>query len=176
MIRWFLRSIADPRVERYLLASEGERIEDEVRHHWVVYVFPAVEVLLALALMVGFLFTDMRVALAVALLATALAGHGGWRALTSYKDRFVVTNMRVFRVSGVATQRRATMPISRILDITVETTMTGRLLHYGHLMFESAAREQGVRDIRYVGDPDARDLTIQRVIQRSGLRSARRLH
>lgn len=176
MIRWFLRSIADPRVEKYLLVSEGERIEDEVRHHWIVYVLPVGELLLALGLLVLFLFTDMRVAWAVALLAVGLAVHGGWKALNWYKDRFVVTNMRVFRVRGVITQRRATMPISRILDITVEKTMTGRTLHYGHFVFESAAQEQGVRDIRYVGDPDERDLTIQRVIQQSGLRGPRKVH
>lgn len=176
MIRWFLRSIADPRVEKYLLVSEGERIEDEVQHHWIVYLLPAAELFLALLLMVGFLFTDMRVAWAVALLAMGLVVHAGWKALNWYKDRFVVTNMRVFRVRGVVTQRRATMPISRILDITVEKTATGRMLHYGHFVFESAAQEQGVRDIRYVGEPDERDLTIQRVIQQSGLRGPRRVH
>ena len=39
---------------------------------------------------------------------------------------------------------------------------------YGHFVFESAAQEQGLRDIRFVGYPDKRDLTIQRVVQRSG--------
>ena len=38
-------------------------------------------------------------------------------------------------------------------------------------MFESAAQDQGLRDIRFVGRPGERDLTIQRVIKRSGLRS-----
>ena len=175
MIRWLLRSLADPEVQRYLLVSEGERIEDEVCHHWVVYVLPVAELVLALALMVGFLFTDTRVAWAVALLAVGLVAHAGWKALNWYRDRFVVTNLRVFRVRGVLTQSRATMPISRILDITVERTVSGRMLGYGHFVFESAAQEQGVRDIRYVGDPDGRDLTIQRVIQQSGLRGPRTL-
>ena len=40
----------------------------------------------------------------------------------------------------------------------------------GTSCFESAAQEQGLRDIRYVGRPDERDLSIQRVVQRSGLR------
>jgi hypothetical protein len=52
--------------------------------------------------------------------------------------------------------------------------MTGRLLGYGHFTFESAAQDQGLRDIRFVGDPDARDLAIQRVVQRAGLRGAPR--
>jgi hypothetical protein len=89
------------------------------------------------------------------------------------RDRFVITNMRVFRVHGVLAQHLATMPLSRILDISVRKPLLGRMLGYGHFCFESAAQEQGLRDIRYVGDPDARDLAIQRVVQRSGLRGPR---
>jgi uncharacterized membrane protein YdbT with pleckstrin-like domain len=85
-------------------------------------------------------------------------------------DRFVITNMRVFRIRGVLSRKLATVPIIRILDITVKEPVIGRMLGYGHFVFESAAQEQGLRVIRYVGDPDERDLTIQRVIQRSGLR------
>ena len=48
--------------------------------------------------------------------------------------------------------------------------MLGKIFDYGHLVFESAAQAQGLRDIRYVAHPAERDLTIQRVIQRSGLR------
>ena len=65
----------------------------------------------------------------------------------------------------------ATMPIARILDISVRPTFLGQLLGYGHFVFESAAQDQGLRDIRYVGRPEQRDLTIQRVIQRAGLRA-----
>jgi uncharacterized membrane protein YdbT with pleckstrin-like domain len=78
--------------------------------------------------------------------------------------------MRVFRVSGLISRRRATMPIDRILDITVDKPLPGRILGYGHFVFESAAQDQGLKEIRYVGRPDERDLTIQRVVQRSGRR------
>ena len=62
------------------------------------------------------------------------------------------------------------MPMTRILDISLEQPLLGKALDYGHLVFESAAQAQGLRDIRYVAHPAERDLTIQRVIQRSGLR------
>jgi hypothetical protein len=68
------------------------------------------------------------------------------------------------------------MPLLRILDITVVKPMTGRVFGYGHFTFESAAQDQGLRDIRYVGNPDARDLAIQRVVQRAGLRGAPRVN
>jgi hypothetical protein len=62
------------------------------------------------------------------------------------------------------------MPLGRILDITVVKPLQGRMLGYGHFTFESAAQAQGLRDIHFVPRPDERDLTIQRVVQRSGLR------
>ena len=39
---------------------------------------------------------------------------------------------------------------------------------------DNAAQEQGLREIRFVARPDERDLSIQRVVQRSGLRGPRR--
>jgi hypothetical protein len=73
----------------------------------------------------------------------------------------------------VLSQKLATMPLGRILDISVEKPFTGRLLNYGHFVFESAAQEQGLREIRFVGRPYQRDLVIQRVVQRAGLRGPR---
>jgi hypothetical protein len=76
-------------------------------------------------------------------------------------------------VNGILTQHIATMPITRILDISVKRSIPGRIFGYGHFIFESAAQAQGLRDIRTVGRVDERDLTIQRVVQRAGLRGPR---
>ncbi|MBA2445107.1 MAG: PH domain-containing protein [Nocardioidaceae bacterium] len=165
-----MSGVFDPDIRRHLLREEGEVIVDEVRHHWVVYVRPIAEVTLALGLLLAVPFIDMDLAWFPFALALVIVSHAAWRALSEHMDRFVITNMRVFRIRGVLSRTLATMPISRILDITVEKPLLGRLLSYGHFVFESAAQEQGLKDIRYVGDPDLRDLTIQRVVQRSGLR------
>ncbi|MGN0064249.1 MAG: PH domain-containing protein [Nocardioides sp.] len=168
-----LAAVTDPDIRRHLLREEGEVIVDEVRHHWVVYLLPAVEALAALAVLCTLPFVSPQLAWLPFLVALGLLGHGGWRALTEHMDRFVITNMRVFRVNGVLSQQLATMPLSRILDITVVKPLHGRLFGFGHFVFESAAQEQGLRDIRYVGRPDERDLSIQRVVQRAGLRGPR---
>ena len=173
MLGWLWRTFADPQVHKHLLVEEGERVVDEVRHHWVVYERSMLELLGAVAAFVLFLFSDVDIAWLPLLVGVGLAGHAGWRALNFHMDRFVITNMRVFRVHGVFTQRLATMPIARILDISVEKPLMGRLMGYGHFIFESAAQEQGLKDIRYVGRPDERDLTIQRVIAQAGLRGPR---
>jgi hypothetical protein len=172
-VGWLTRTFADPHVTTHLLRDEGEVVVDEVFKHWAVYLRPAVETVLALPVLVAAVFVPMAIAGVLLLLAAALGAHGAWTALTAYTDRFVITNMRVFRVRGVLAQRMATMPLGRILDITVHKPLTGRVLGYGHFVFESAAQEQGLRDIRFVGRPDERDLAIQRVVQRAGLRGGR---
>lgn len=168
-----LSTITEPDIRKHLLREEGEVIVDEVCKHWVVYLRPAIETALALALLVAFPFLAIDLAWFPFILALALLAHAGWKAWQARMDRFVITNMRVFRVNGVLSQQLATMPLSRILDITVAKPLIGRILGYGHFIFESAAQEQGLRDIRHVGRPDERDLAIQRVVQRSGLRGPR---
>ena len=168
-----LASVTEPDIRRHLLREEGEVIVDEVSKHWVAYVRPGVEWLAALALLLLVPFVHPDLAWLPFTVVVALLLHGGWLALQARVDRFVITNMRVFRVHGVLSRQLATMPLSRILDITVAKPLIGRILGYGHFVFESAAQEQGLRDIRFVGRPDDRDLAIQRVVQRSGLRGPR---
>jgi hypothetical protein len=173
---WLPRFLLDPQIGRHLLRDEGEVIVDEVRKHWVVYVVPALIGTAGLFFLGLFLFSSVAVAWLPLVAGLALFAWAGWRALAENMDRFVITNMRVFRVKGVLARSLATMPLGRILDITVVKPMTGRVLGYGHFTFESAAQDQGLRDIRFVGNPDARDLAIQRVVQRSGLRGAPRIN
>lgn len=170
MVGWLWRAFAEPNVGRRLLRRENEVVVDEVRHHWVVYTQPVLELFLGLALIAVGVFYSLEAAWLPWVIAIGLFLHAGWRALNEHVDRFVITNMRVFRVRGVFSQSSATMPLRRILDITVEKPFAGRLLGYGHFIFESAAQEQGLREIKYVSRPDQRDLTIQEVVQRSGLR------
>lgn len=167
------RVLSDPQIGRHLLRDEGEVIVDEVRKHRIVYVVPVLAGVLGLAFLVLFLMADPGIAWLPLAIGLALLAWAGWRALASNLDRFVITNMRVFRVKGVLARSLATMPLGRILDITVVKPMTGRLLGYGHFTFESAAQDQGLREIRFVGRPDERDLAIQRVVQRAGLRGPR---
>ena len=168
-----IRSFTDPDIAKHLLREEGEVIVDEVRRHWAAYVRPVLETVLACVLFVATAFAPADVSAVPMVLGLAALAHAVWLALREARDRFVVTNMRVFRVHGVLSSSLATMPLTRILDITVKKPLHGRLLGFGHFVFESAAQEQGLRDIRYVGHPDARDLVIQRVVQRSGLRGPR---
>lgn len=159
-----------PDVHPHLLLDEGEDLADEVHHHPIVYVLPRLEMLAGLLLCVSPLFVGPRVGWLLLAVAAALLAHGWWGVLARARDVFVITNMRVFRISGVFNTRKSILPLTRILDITVVKPLLGRLLGYGHFVFESAAHEQNMHDIRHVPKPDLRDQTIQRVIQKAGLR------
>jgi membrane protein YdbS with pleckstrin-like domain len=163
--------VFDPKVRRHLIADEGEVVIDEVRHHWVVFFVPMLEVGLATALLVAMLWMSINFAGLLLVVVLVLLAHAFWRFLTEHRDRFVITNMRVMRIRGVFSQTVATTPIMRILDITLAKPIIGRMFGYGHFIFESAAQDQGFREIKFVSRPDERDLTIQRVIQRTGLRA-----
>ena len=168
-----MSAFGSPDISRHLLRDEGEVVVDEVEHHWMAYTRPAIEAALAFVLLVASLVVSLEVAWLLLVVGFVIALHAGWATLRERRDRFVVTNMRVFRIHGVLSTRLATMPLSRILDITVDKPLSGRIFGFGHFVFESAAQEQGLREIRYVGRPDERDLTIQRVVQRAGLRGPR---
>lgn len=170
MLRWLLDRLPEQEVDRHLLADTGEHVIDLVRHHPVVYWRAVAEAAGVVGLWGLALVGPIALGWLFIVAALVLAVHALYLVLREHRDVFVITNMRVFRASGVFSVRIATMPISRILDITVEKPLLGRILGYGHFVFESAAQAQGLRDIRYIGDPDERDLTIQRVVQAAGLR------
>jgi PH (Pleckstrin Homology) domain-containing protein len=173
VLRWLRSFVPDPEIRGHLLREEGEVVVDEVAHHWVSYVRSVLWAVLGVLLLAWSVLTDTSFAWVPFLGGWLALAWAGYLALSVHMDRFVVTNMRVFRVKGVFSQSLATMPLSRILDITVLKPFTGRILGYGNFVFESAAQEQGLRDIHTVARPDERDLTIQRVVQRAGLRGPR---
>lgn len=159
----------DPRVERYLLVEDGELLRDEVVRHWAASAWPMARLGIGLWLFSGaFVFTSWFFWV-VLVLALSLIGQAVWVLADQFRDRFVVTNQKVYRVHGNINQVRASMPLTRILDITVDRPIAGRILGYGHFVFESAAQDQGLREIKWVPEIDERERLIQRVIHEAGL-------
>lgn len=162
--------IPEQDIDGRLLSAEGERVIDLVRKHWIVYWRSLVAFFLAFLLFVYAFVVPVEVGWLFLLGSAASIVYGFYVTAREHRDIFVITNLRVFRASGVFSIKVATMPISRILDITVDKPLLGRFLGYGHFIFESAAQAQGLRDIRFISDPSERDLIIQRTIQEAGLR------
>ena len=158
-----------PDIDRHLLHDDGEVVIVEIAKPPVAAFGPAGWVVggVALLLMMGYAGPGWWLMMLIGL---ALAVIGLFQIHELHMDRFVVTNLRVFRVHGVFERHVATVPLMRILDITVHQPFLGTLFNYGHLVFESAAQDQGLRDIKYVDDPFTMEHTIEQVIQRSGVR------
>ena len=161
----------DPQVDRYLLKGQNEYVVYEVKKAWPASAWPWVRLVIALCFLPFAWVNDPLALWAIVIVAGGVAAQALWRILEEYRDRFVVTNQRVFRVHGVLSVNRATVPLSRILDITVNKPLIGRLLNYGHFVFESAAQVQGLSEIRYVANIDRRDYEMQQTMQRAGLRA-----
>ena len=151
------------RIARRLLRGEDEDevIVDKVYHHWVVYLPSLAEVVLAAVLTWFLLGVSTDVGWVLIVLVAGLLAHAAWLWTEQFMDVFVITNVRVLRVSGIVSLKQASTPLGRILDITLDQPFLGRLLQYGHFVFESAAQDQGLRDIRYVAEPLRRDQEIQ---------------
>ncbi|MCL1907312.1 MAG: PH domain-containing protein [Propionibacteriaceae bacterium] len=164
-------SLFKPDVARYLLSDEGEQIIDEVVKHPICMV-PAIFISLVGILVMFAAPVAGRLWIVVVIVGMVIALIGLWKFHGLSMDRFVITNMRVYRVHGIVERHVATMPLSRILDISVMQSLWGMTFDYGHFTFESAAEAQGLREITFVGDPRGRDLMIQRVIQRAGVRAS----
>ncbi|MEI2812097.1 MAG: PH domain-containing protein [Nocardioides sp.] len=156
--------VLNPNVYSTLLRDRDEEIQDVVTKHAAAYWVSFAEVLAALAMGVLVAIVPATLSMVPFTIAGLLLLHAGWRALVVRRDVLVITNLRVFRISGVVNQRRAGMPLARIVDITVDKPVLGRILGYGHLTFENAAQEQGLREIHFVPDPDDREQTIQDLV------------
>lgn len=161
----------DPHVERYLLLSEQEYIVLQVHKHWMASIGAWVRLAVAVPVLVTSWAFQAPLFWILFVASLAVVGQALYAIIDEYRDRFVITNQRVFRVHGTFNVQRASVPLGRILDITVKKPLAGRIFNYGHFVFESAAQVQGLSEVRFVRDVDARDRILQETMQRAGLRA-----
>jgi membrane protein YdbS with pleckstrin-like domain len=167
-----------PGLAPYLLRDgrdDDEVVAREVPKHWVCYTVPTLLVLAGFLCWVAVPFASQQAGWFPILAGIALVALGLFRALQRKLDLFVITDQKVFRVHGVLHRNQASMPLGRILDTTVDKPLVGRVLNFGHFTFESAAQDQGLREIRYVEDIEAVNLKIQEVTRDAGLRGKKRV-
>jgi membrane protein YdbS with pleckstrin-like domain len=159
-----LLSWLDPHVDKYILTTAGEQKVVEVRKHWAASAWPAVRLAIGIVIFVNAFAFQGAVYWILFLLGLVLGLQALWRILEEYRDRFVITNQRVFRVHGILATQRASVPLLRILDITIRKSVIGRWLNYGDFIFESAAQVQGLNEITYVKDIDQREDVLRMVM------------
>jgi membrane protein YdbS with pleckstrin-like domain len=143
---------------RYLAADETNVLE--VRRHIVILVRPLVAALIAIVVagMIGWATSPSSgsetVDLVAGLIALAFAARLGWRTWQWHVDRIVVTDQRIFEVSGILTRKVASMPLTRVTDMTYRRSLLGRLHGYGDIIVESAGQDQALSHIECLPHPD----------------------
>jgi hypothetical protein len=139
-------------VRRKLVA--GEEIVAECKHSVVLFALPMLAAFGGLILVVLTPFIPARLAWLPLATVAGLWGYALIQSLYIARDRFVVTDSRVFRVWGLFSLNEAEMEIVRLLDITVIRPWWLRLFFAGHMVLENAAQEQGLREIHYISRPN----------------------
>jgi membrane protein YdbS with pleckstrin-like domain len=143
---------------RYL--AEDESIVLRVHRHLSVLLRPFFALLLAivLAVSVGVLTSPRSGAevldTVVGLIVLFFGLRFAWKLWQWRADRIVVTDRRIFEVSGVLTRKVASMPLAKMTDITYRRSLLGRLFGYGELIVETAGQEQSLQHITHLPRPD----------------------
>ena len=156
--------LVDPAIESNL--RSGEHVKLALNKHWAAYWQVALEGVLFLVLVGLCLASTLQGGWWIpAWLAVIVGLHAVWLFLRIKSDVFVITNRRVFRVRGPVRWGFATMPAARIVDYSIRESPFAKAVSYGHFIFESAAQEQALREIRWVPDPSLCSAEIQDVVQ-----------
>lgn len=159
--RWLTAMFGRRMVARKLIA--GEEIISIALHSWVAYVVPVLICLVGVVLGIVWLpRVPVDYAWFAILVVFGIIGYGFYKVLEVARDRFVITDSRVFRVWGVFSLHEAEMEIVRVLDITVERPWYLRLVGSGNLVLENAAQEQGLREIHLIPRAPERAQAIHR--------------
>ncbi|HIQ05554.1 MAG TPA: cyclic nucleotide-binding domain-containing protein, partial [Anaerolineae bacterium] len=178
----FLRQSLERRVVKHPFPwqQEEEVLVEQCHRHWVVLVrnmveyagmiaIPTAALLLAVSLLLEWPWAP-----APALIFTGVVGLlGVIPAWINYRDDyFVVTNLRVTHRERVVLlyESRVEAPLEQVQDVTVNTNLLGRLLHYGDLTVRTAAP---VGNITFTYTPDPGRIRDAIFMQRAQVRAQR---
>ena len=143
---------------RYL--AMDEQIVCRVRRHPAVLFRPFVEAFGAIvaAAFLGTLLTPSEGSDAIDTFLGAVAiffmARFAWRGWEWNVAKIVVTDRRIFEISGLLSRRVASTPLTKVTDMTYHRSLAGRLFGYGALRIESPGQKQAVDQIAYLPKPD----------------------
>ncbi|HEY6697020.1 MAG TPA: PH domain-containing protein [Acidimicrobiales bacterium] len=101
--------------------------------------------------------------LAVVLLVLVL------QRLSQRYTSYVITNVRIMRVTGIVTRRVHSIPWMRVTDLTFDQSWLGRMLNYATLTIESANEDSGLHDLAGVSKPmDFNKYLVDMVVAKQG--------
>ncbi len=136
--------------------APGEEILLRARYHWVRFI-PGASVAglgAVLAVANGLLVpaqaggSEPGVKSVLFLVAGFLVLGGilamAWRALVDSFDEFAITSFRVIKKSGFITRTVRQIPLEKVQDVNVKSTLGGRWLSYGDVELQTAGSDSTV--------------------------------
>jgi membrane protein YdbS with pleckstrin-like domain len=132
--------------------APGEEILFQARYHWVRFVPGASVAVLGVVLAAasGLLVpaetggTESGLFLVAGFLVLAGVLAMAWRALVDSFDEFAITSFRVIRKSGFVTRSVRQIPLEKVQDVNVRSTLGGRWLSYGDVELQTAGSDSTV--------------------------------
>lgn len=155
-------------LERYL--AHDERVVLLVRRHLARLAGPALAAaaVIALAAVAGTLWSPTAgsdlVDLLLGLVALIFVLRFAWKVGIWWADRIVVTDQRIFEVSGVLSRKVQSMPIVKVTDMTYHRSLLGRILGYGDLVVEAPGQTEALRVLTFLPQPDDFYRTITTIV------------
>lgn len=142
-----------------------------VRRHPVVLLRHAVELCVGLYLLLWLRAHVLHVGAIRSLIGLAivvLVSRTVWKVARWNVDRFIVTDVRVLLVSGLANRRVSMLPLRKLTDMSYRRTSLGWMLGYGEFVMESAGEEQALHRVRFLPHPDRLYLQLSELLFPSG--------
>jgi len=153
--------------------TPGEELLFRPRYHWIRF-FPAAWGLplgIAVAVAGKLLipapapgtdagWTSLGVSgVGAALVLVALLAMG-WRALADSFDEFAITTMRVILKTGFLARDVRQIPLDKVQDVNVRSTLGGRWLSYGDVEIQTAGKDSTVVFPRILHPEEFRNVLI----------------
>ncbi len=107
----------------------------------------------AVAVFVSVRFASPR---AVAFGFFVILGVGAWIGVRSIRfryTRYIITSLRVMRMTGVFDRNYYWIPWQRVTDLAFEQTIIGRIFGFATLYIDSANEESGLQKMNDLNDP-----------------------
>ncbi|MFP3901814.1 MAG: PH domain-containing protein [Acidimicrobiia bacterium] len=148
--------LPDELIERYLGQGEQKIHSDHpsFRAFLITNGLLVLVLLAATAVFVIFAFNGSTLGgVFLGLVAIGVAAALFFRRLSEAYTSYVITTVRIIRLSGVLSRRVKSIPWVRVTDLSMEQKFIGRILGYATVHIESANEESGLKNLKGISDP-----------------------
>jgi uncharacterized membrane protein YdbT with pleckstrin-like domain len=142
----------------------GEKLEIEVRRHWLILLKPVLWTALFVLAGILVLLIPSPIQIAAAGFFIAAIPFAGWLIYRIYDRKFdiwAVTNLRVIDEAGVFSHSAKESPLDKINNVSYQQSFWGRILGYGTVEIQTAA-EMGATTYAWLTSPRKLKDTITR--------------